>query len=67
MERAASIEVTLYSGDTPVRRFVRVCPEDAAHIRQMAEHASGWLQAWACQLSDEQWQMDIRAQEREVA
>ena len=33
----------------------------------MAEHATGWLQAWAAQLSDEQWQMDIRSQQREVA
>ena len=67
MERAASIEVILRSGDIPVRRFVRVCPEDAARIRQMAEHATGWLQAWSAQLSDEQWQMDIRSQQREVA
>ena len=67
MERAASIEVTLRSGDVTVRRFVRVCPEDAARIRQMAEHATGWLQAWSAQLSDEQWEMDIRSQQREVA
>jgi hypothetical protein len=64
MDRSASIEVTLYSGETPVRRFVRVCPEDADQIRQMADHARGWLQVWGAQLSDEQWAMDVRAQER---
>jgi hypothetical protein len=64
MERSASIEVTLRSGDTPVRQFVRVCPEDADQIRRVTEHAIGWLQAWSCQLSDEQWQSDTRAQER---
>jgi hypothetical protein len=63
----ASIEVTLRSGDTPVRQFVRVCPEDADQIRRIAEHAIGWLQVWSAQLSDEQWAMDIRAQERQAS
>ena len=65
--RSASIEVILRSGDTPVRQFVRFCPEDADQIRRISEHAIGWLQVWSAQLSDEQWQMDIRAQRRAVA
>ena len=65
MDRSASIEVTLRSGDTPVRRFVRVCPEDADQIRRITENAMGWLQAWSCQLSLEQWQADTRAQRKE--
>ncbi len=63
----ASIEVILRSGDTVVRRFVRVCPEDADQIRRVTGHASGWLQAWAAQLSDEQWRADTQAQRRAVA
>ena len=63
----ASIEVTLRSGDITVRQFVRVSAEDTDSIRRMAETASGWLQAWSAQLSDEQWQMDIRAQRRAAA
>ena len=62
--RSASIEVTLRSGGTPVRRFVRVCPDDADHIRRIIEHTTGWLQAYSCQLTDDQWQMDVRAEER---
>lgn len=62
----ASIEVILRSGDTVVRRFVRVCPEETDQIRRVAGHAAGWLQAWSCQLSDEQWQADARAQRQEA-
>lgn len=60
--RSASIEVTLRSGDTVVRRFVRVCPEDADQIRRISGDAAGWLQAWRDQLSTKQWEMDARNQ-----
>ena len=62
----ASIEVTLRSGDTVVRQFIRFAPENTAQIQRITEHATGWLQAWAAQLSDEQWQADAEMQRREA-
>jgi hypothetical protein len=36
--------------------FQRHGRSDATTVRRLSEDAMGWLQAWADQLSDEQWQ-----------
>jgi hypothetical protein len=36
--------------------FQRHGRSDATTVRRLSEEAMGWLQAWADQLSDEQWQ-----------
>lgn len=58
---AARLVLRLYDGDTLVHEFSRSTSRPTAEgIQRMAGFAMGWLQAWADQLNDAQWQADVR-------
>lgn len=56
----ARIVVQVLEGDVVVHEFRRATSVPTAEgVQRMAGAAAGWLQCWAGQLSDGQWQADV--------
>jgi hypothetical protein len=66
---AASILVRFMDGDTVVHEYRRSTTlHSEGGIQRMAEQAMGWMQAYACQVTNQQWLKDAeRAREHKAA
>jgi hypothetical protein len=53
---SATLRVIVERDGEVLHDFQRHGRSDATTVRRLSEEAMGWLQAWADQLSDEQWQ-----------
>jgi hypothetical protein len=53
---SASLRVIVERDGVVMHDFQRHGRSDAKDVRRLSEQAMGWLQAWADQLSDDQWQ-----------
>jgi hypothetical protein len=56
LSEGASLRVIVERDGVVLHDFQRHGRSDATTVRRLSEDAMGWLQAWADQLSDEQWQ-----------